>query len=99
MDTDSGEGIGDIPVEEVVGEVAMGEVGKAPPPRDGVMVGGEVVQDIHLPCGCVYTAKFTHGDRRHGCRHGRVWVVSANMIRTVRFSVSEKVELVSGDEG
>ena len=49
--------------------------------------------DVPLPCGCVYvaTSTFVGGGRQHECSHRRVWVISAQPIREVRYHVAEKV--------
>ena len=65
---------------------------------DSNEVNGKVGGDLPLPCGCTYTATFTIGDRRHQCGHGRVWIIRANIIRTVNYNISEKVE-VGSEEG
>lgn len=60
----------------------------------------ETVRKLTLPCGCEYVCapNFIGGGRRHECGCERTWVISAEVVRDVRYHVAEKI-VMKNEEG
>ena len=58
-------------------------------------------KQLTLPCGCVYVISptFVGGGRQHVCGCERVWVISAEPIRDIKFHVAETIKKKMEGEG